>query len=124
MEALVIVAHGSRREGSQEGMEKLRQGIAARIPYPVYLAYLQFQRPTLEEVVEKLREEGIGEITVLPAFLSAGVHVLQDIPETLQAIRRRYPELRLFLASPLGYDPRLVDILLERLRGEVWEVEG
>lgn len=122
MEALVIVVHGSRQEDSGSVMERLRQDVARRVSCPVHLAYLQFQHPSLPEVIARLKQEGIYTITVVPAFLALGVHVLQDIPEILQEMHRQYPELRFFLAPPLGYDPRLADIIMDRIREEPKEV--
>ncbi|MGC8777107.1 MAG: sirohydrochlorin chelatase, partial [Candidatus Caldatribacteriaceae bacterium] len=97
--------------------------VARRWPHPVRLGYLQFQHPRLEEVLVSLWQEGIREITVVPAFLSSGTHVWEDIPGILRAMRQNYPGLRLFLTAPLGYDPRLVEVLLDRVRGERKEVQ-
>jgi len=40
----------------------------------------------------------------------------------LQTMRKRYPEMRLFLAEPLGYDERLAEILLTRASSALQEV--
>ncbi|MEN3186063.1 MAG: CbiX/SirB N-terminal domain-containing protein [Atribacterota bacterium] len=123
MEAVVIVVHGSRREGSQGVMEQICQEVASQLPYPVRLAYLQFQHPGLEEVIASLWQEGIRKVTVVPAFLSSGTHVVEDIPAILQTMLRQYPDVRFFLTEPLGYDPRLVAILLDRIQGERKEIQ-
>lgn len=118
MEALIIVAHGSRRKDAGGVMEQIRQDLASQLPYPVRLGYLQFQRPCLEEVIVSLRQEGIRKIVVVPAFLSYGAHVVEDIPAILQTMAHRYPDVELFLAEPLGYDPRLAAVLLDRIQGK------
>ncbi|MEN3203271.1 MAG: CbiX/SirB N-terminal domain-containing protein [Atribacterota bacterium] len=118
MEALIIVAHGSRREDSHEVMERIRQDVASQVPYHVRLGYLQLQHPRLEEVIASLWQEGIRKIVVVPAFLSYGAHVVEDIPAILQAMVHRYPGVEFFLAEPLGYDPRLAAVLLDRVQGK------
>ena len=122
MEALLIVAHGSRRPDTGRVMERLCEDVARKVSFPVALGYLQFQHPSVEEAIADLFQRGIRSLTVVPAFLSWGTHVTEDLPRLLQTMRKRYPEMRLFLAEPLGYDERLAEILLTRASSALQEV--
>ncbi len=120
MEALVIVVHGSRQEDSKGVMERLRQDLARRVSCPVHLAYLQFQRPSLPEVIARLQQEGIFTITVVPAFLALGgarsARHSGGSAGDAPTIPRIAP---FFLLPPLGYDPRLADIIMDRIREDL-----
>jgi len=122
MEALLIVAHGSRRPDAGGVMERVCQDVAHRVSFPVALGYLQFQRPSVEEAIAELFHRGIRSLVVVPAFLSWGTHVTEDLPRLLQMMKKQYPGMRLFLAEPLGYDERLADILLVRASRNLQEV--
>ncbi len=61
-------------------------------------------------------KEGVADIIVVPAFLFPGVHLEHDLPEALRKLRERFgPRLRLRLAPCLGADPRLAEVIAERV---------
>jgi sirohydrochlorin ferrochelatase len=83
MKALLIVAHGSRRESSNDEVRALGHSVAAH-PDSRYdrvaCAFLEIAEPSIPAGLTGLIEEGASDITVVPYFLSAGRHVIEDIP--------------------------------------------
>ncbi|MDI3481363.1 MAG: sirohydrochlorin cobaltochelatase [Tepidanaerobacteraceae bacterium] len=121
--ALLILAHGSRAEGSSETIYKIAEGLRKSGEYEdVEAAFLQFERPNIAEAVDKLVKKGITEIVAVPAFLFAGNHVLKDIPEELKKAKALFPNVRIVLAEPIGYDERLCSIISERAKGNIVEI--
>lgn len=80
------------------------------------LAYNEFCAPTLEESVEELIKKGATHITVTTTmFTPGGAHSEVEIPEILDSLRPRYPEIELRYAWP--FDLQLIaKILAEQVR--------
>ena len=60
---------------------------------------------------------------LIPVFLSAGVHVMEDIPTAIAALPTDYPAIHLRLTSYLGCQPGLTRVLNERMAAhpvEAW----
>ena len=55
---------------------------------------------------------GAEELLVLPYFLSAGRHVVKDIPEEVALGLGEQPQLRVSVAPYLGAMPGVSDLLL------------
>jgi len=85
--ALIIVAHGSRKPSSNEEVkaigEKLK-GLKEKEFTFVSTSFLEFATPSLEESILKNIDKGMSEIVILPYFLSSGNHVTRDIPEIVE----------------------------------------
>lgn len=78
---------------------------------PLALAYNEFCAPTLEEAVAELAGAGAQDITVLSSmFTPGGSHSELDIPDTLQRLRTRYPQVTLRYAWP--FDLTMVGSML------------
>ncbi len=114
--ALVVLAHGTGDAAGRGTWGRLLVRLRAALPgVEVRLAYAGVARPQLADVLPELA----GPVVVVPSFLAAGFHVRVDVPDQLAAIGRS----DVALAEPLGPDPVLVDVALERLRGAGWRDE-
>ncbi|MBX3328205.1 MAG: CbiX/SirB N-terminal domain-containing protein [Nitrospira sp.] len=80
------------------------------------MAYNEFCAPTLEEAVESLAKQGATSITVLTTmFTPGGSHSEVEIPEILEHLRPKYPDVELRYAWP--FDLQLIaKTLTEQLR--------
>ena len=108
MSALVVLAHGTDDAAGRRTWGRLLLRLRAALPgVQVRLGYAGVARPRLADVVSGLD----GPVVVVPAFLAAGYHVRVDVPGQLAAIGRD----DVVLAEPLGPDPVLVDVALDRL---------
>jgi sirohydrochlorin cobaltochelatase len=66
------------------------------------VAYNEFCRPTLDEAVADLIAAGVTSIAVVPSMLTpGGVHSEVEIPETLERLRARYPQIDLRYVWPI-----------------------
>lgn len=118
---VLLLGHGSRRQVANEGLKVLAQMAGTGLGVRVEPVYFQFSRPTLADGVARLVAEGKKEIVIVPAFLFPGMHLHKDVPEALEELQRQYGEGVRFVLTPcIGPDPRLAEIVLERVKG----VEG
>lgn len=107
MKALLIIAHGSRREAANDEIENIanqvRQIHSETNEYEkVVHAFLEFAEPDIASAVNTCFDSGIREIDVVPYFLVAGLHVIRDIPNQLAACREQYPGLVIRISEHFG----------------------
>jgi sirohydrochlorin ferrochelatase len=103
--ALIIVAHGSRKERSNEEVKALTQKVQTFAEYRytfVKTAFLEFATPSLEESILECINDGSSNIVILPYFLAYGNHVSQDIPNIVNTMRQQHPDVVFTLKEHLG----------------------
>lgn len=114
---MILLAHGSKNTEAEEELEEIaaqvKEGLGGG---EVILAFLQFNHPNLSEAIDQAVAEGMKRIVVVPFFLVAGVHVRKDIPEEIEQARLRHPVVQILLSRPLLPDPRIAEILLDRIK--------
>jgi sirohydrochlorin ferrochelatase len=113
--ALLLIAHGSRRPEANADLERVAEGLRGRHPL-VEVAYLELAAPSIDEGGARCVEQGATRVVLLPYFLSPGKHVTEDLAAARDRLSERFPAVRFTLADPLGPHPLLLDILEERTR--------
>ena len=117
MNGILILAHGSQRQATEQILDSLVQKVKERINEPLlYSAYLQFSKQNLEAGVESLIREGATKIKVIPLFLFDGIHVTEDIPNELKMIMSKHPGIEIKMSKHLGDDNRIADIITDRIK--------
>jgi sirohydrochlorin cobaltochelatase len=67
------------------------------------LAYNEFCGPTLQEAVEDLIKQGAQSITVVSTmFTPGGSHSEYEIPEEMEELRKKHPDVKLHYAWPFN----------------------
>ncbi len=118
--ALVLVAHGSRRDASNAEVRALAADLAARAGARfccVRAGFLELAEPAIPEAIAAAIAAGASEVRVLPWFLSAGRHVVEDIPEQVAEARARHPRVPIHLLGHAGALPGMADLLLAAADG-------
>jgi len=102
---LLIVAHGSRRQASNDEVRALARRLNA-INHPdigeVEVAFLELAEPSITDGLTACVNKGAKEIVVFPYFLAAGTHVAGDIPEEVTAFCEQHPQVKVTLTPHLG----------------------
>ena len=118
MKALLIVAHGSRRKESNEEVRRL----SARIKEnsgpafdAVVSAFLEISSPQVDSAVADLVDAGATSIQIFPYFLSAGTHVVKDIPKLIEEEREKYPAIHFDILPHLGALNGLSTLILTQI---------
>ena len=113
---LIIVAHGSRKNSSNEEVTALGQELKSLVGNEysaVATSFLEFASPTLEQSIISAIDGGMKEIVILPYFLAAGKHVTHDIPQIVEKFKTMYPTIEITLKQHLGSSPAMAKLLLE-----------
>ncbi|GIT99926.1 sirohydrochlorin cobaltochelatase [Sulfurovum sp. TSL6] len=112
--ALIIVAHGSRKNSSNEEVKALGEKVKSiqdKHYTLVMTSFLEFVTPSLEESILSCIDKGVSEIVILPYFLASGNHVTRDIPEVVQKIQASHPQVKITLKEHLGSASGMVKLL-------------
>lgn len=108
----VLVAHGTRKRSGVEMIGSLAQRVAATLGSPVDVAFVDVLGPTPADVLRGLTEPAV----LVPAFLSRGYHVNDDIPAHVAASGHS----DVTVAEALGPSPEIARVLADRLIESHW----
>ena len=67
----------------------------------------------LEESVRT--SEGIDQIVVFPALISLPDAMRENLLQRIKSLQNENPQIRILMTSPLGSDPRLFDMIQDRM---------
>jgi len=82
----------------------------------VELSCLEFIEPHPDQSIRNLADQGLQQVVVFPYLLGQGKHVTLEMDEILDDVRTKLPGLGLYLAGSLGPDPRMAEIVVERVQ--------
>jgi ADP-ribose pyrophosphatase YjhB (NUDIX family) len=115
-QALLIVDHGSRREGSNDLLRKVAGLMGERFGLSiVHYAHMELGEPTIHQGFDACVADGAEEVIVHPYFLSAGHHVAVGIPDLVKQAADRHPGIAYRITQPLGVHPKIGEVILERI---------
>ena len=117
MHALLIVAHGSRKQDSNQEIRDLTQRVAGHTNQfdLVECAFLELAEPDIAQGGAELIKAGATELTVLPYFLVEGRHVATDVPNDIDKLKTLYPDLKVTLLPYFGASERIVEELVNQV---------
>lgn len=81
----------------------------------VLLSCLEFIQPHPDQAVQLLVNQGLERVVVMPYLLGHGKHATLELDEVLDELRAETPQAKLYLADGLGADPRLAELVVERI---------
>ena len=119
MNALIVLAHGSRRlEANQEIVDLAHQvKTLEKNEYAIVEhAYLEIAEPTLLQCIDIVIMKGVSNITVLPYFLNSGNHVKRDIPAMIETAIQAYPDCQFHVSSFIGMYTEMPELVLKQAR--------
>ncbi len=116
MKGIIILAHGSRRTSTEETLTKVIDMLKTKMPEShIEYGFMEFSEKTIEKGLDALVAKGVKEIVAVPYFLFDGIHIHEDIPEELEKYTSAHKDLTIKLGETLGADPRLADIMADRV---------
>jgi len=127
MQALVLIAHGSRRQASnQEVLDlalRLRQPAGDRYQL-IKAGFLEIAEPSIPEAIETCIKSGATSIVVVPYFLAAGRHVAEDIPHIVKPVAEQHPEVTIRISEHIGMSDSMTRLILDSASGDSRHVIG
>lgn len=99
------------------GIEQLARALGERLPSAtVTAAYNEFCAPSLDDAVAAAVAGGAIEVAIVPSMLTpGGVHSEREIPEAIERLQARYPDVDLTYAWPFEVD-EIAQLLAEHVR--------
>jgi sirohydrochlorin ferrochelatase len=120
MNALVLIAHGSRRDASNQEVISLVNSIALAMKddYPIVQAgFLELADPLIPDAIDRCVQRGATSVVVVPYFLSAGRHVHEDIPAEVDKARAMHADVPITILPHVGGSVQMLNLI----RQLVWE---
>lgn len=114
--AFLLVAHGSRRDASNQEIFELVAQLHDRFDdryEQVDCAFLEMVKPDVVTQLEKQIAQGATSIAIFPYFLAAGTHVQKDLPLLVDQIAKQNPHCHFHLHEHLGQLPELVSLIYQ-----------
>ena len=105
---LVVSAVGSSNAGANAAVADLAARWESRLGIPVTEAFASAAQPDVPSAVQRLRSRGVERIAVAAWFLAPGL-----LPDRIAALARE-ADPGVYLAEPLGTDPRVAAAVLRR----------
>jgi sirohydrochlorin ferrochelatase len=115
--AVLLIAHGSRRPEANADLVRLA-GLLANDPEfdIIETSYLELAPPDIPSGGRRCVARGAKTVRMLPYFLSAGAHVVEDLESHRAELSAEFPQVRFELCPHLGLHPLMVEIVRQRLR--------
>lgn len=112
--ALILLAHGAREPEWLVPIRRVAQAVQVQSPQlRVECAFLEFMAPNLPDCAQTLIAEGFTNFLILPIFMAQGVHLKRDVPQMLDALRERHPEVCFAQARPAGEEESVVQAMAQ-----------
>ena len=118
---VVLVAHGSLRAGSDTALHAVVEELnaagnadrAASQSRPVVGCFLNYGEPLLEDGFANLARTGATNIRVQPYFLFGGQYTMQDLPQRLNDLDRRWQAVDSILGPVIAEHPAWTRAVVE-----------
>jgi len=116
--AILLVAHGSRLDSANRDLQWLADSLSARRPGDlVETAFLEIAEPDIPTSGARCVERGAERVLLVPFFLSPGRHASLHLAEHRDRLAERFPRVAWELKPPLGRHEALVDAIVDRIEG-------
>lgn len=117
MEALIIIAHGSKVKSSNDEIVDIISKIKASVDDKilVFHAFLELSEPSVFMAINNAIAENCQKIKIFPYFLAAGKHVQEDIPCEIKKFKKLYPQIEFILLPHIGKCNGIEDMIISNL---------
>jgi sirohydrochlorin cobaltochelatase len=103
LKGILLFGHGARRPEWAAPFHRIRTAIlAADAEVRVEFGFLESMRPSFDEGIDALVQQGATEIVVVPIFIAGGSHVHKDLPQLAANAMERHAGVSIGLAAPVG----------------------
>jgi len=115
MRGLIIIAHGSKKEISNEEFIKMVENIKIKDKSYDLIdgSFLELASPSFEESIIKMVKKGVDKIFIYPFFLNSGKHVKVDIPNIIDRFTNEYSNISFTTLEHFGKSRYIEDIILK-----------
>lgn len=115
---VIILGHGSKVKKANDSLCRLTKKVKTESRLDIVEpAFLQLSSPDLRETIRKVLKMGCKRIVIVPYFLFIGNHVARDIPKIIAEESKAHKEVKFIYAKNIGQNPKIVDVVMDSIRG-------
>ena len=121
MKHLLVAVHGSRRESSNDELRLLGAKVSASVGVAfdgVKVAFLEFASASVGAARVDFFNSGATEVVLLPYFLSAGNHVVIDIPREINKVVDQWPDKHLKVLPHFGALDEMANFIAQACKND------
>ncbi|RXJ98335.1 hypothetical protein CRU98_09855 [Arcobacter sp. CECT 8986] len=122
MNSLILIAHGSRVEDSNNEVVSLIKRLKDKNKDEnlcISYAFLELAEPSIEHSIKEQIKKGCKKIILLPYFLAQGKHVKVDIPNEINKYKDLHKNIEFVLLPHLGANDMIIDLILSNAKGKI-----
>ncbi len=121
---IVVVGHGSRDKEAIVEFQSLMRLIGESHKGVIESGYLEFERPVVQEAIDRAVARGASSLVVLPAMLTGARHVKDDIPSEIHEAQHRYPDVSIQYGKHLDLHPKILELCKIRFESALSKMGG
>jgi sirohydrochlorin ferrochelatase len=112
---ILLIGHGSSDKNARIAFEYTMNSLR---PFyrKVEFCFLELDHPNIQQGIKMIVENNPKVLILMPYFLHKGAHMKRDVINDVNKALGKYRFKDVFIASHLGVDQKLVDLLIERAR--------
>jgi len=116
MNAIILIAHGSKKASSNNEFLSMVKKIKENSKYDFTEAsFLEIASPGIKTITKELIKKGVRQISFYPFFLNSGKHVLIDIPNIIEELKKEYELVNFKLLEHFGKSNKINEIILSEI---------
>ena len=93
----------------------IRDAMEQRFPDAVVELAMRYQNPSVESAIEKLKEQGVTDVAVVPLFPHYAMSSYESAVERVKVVAKKMsPQMQLNVVPPYYDDPDYIDALVDR----------
>jgi len=122
MKALLLIAHGSRRQASNDEVISLANSLMKSMSdeYNIISAgFLELAEPLISDALDDCLNNGATEIIVVPYFLSAGRHVQTDVPKEIEQWQQNHSDCCVHSVPYIGSSTMMQELIINSINESV-----
>lgn len=113
---ILLIGHGSRNPAGNDEFLQFAERLAKKLPDETFVpCFVELADVLIPEGIDRAVERGAKKIIAVPVILLAAGHVKVEIPEILEAGRKRHPGVEIVYTRNIGVCDATVQMIKERV---------
>ncbi len=118
-ESILLIGHGSRNATGNQQIQEFTQNLQQKCPqWNIDVCYIELADYLLDAGLQDAADKS-DKVIVVPLILNAAGHVKEEIPEYIDAARKKNPDTRFVYASHIGTDELILNIMNRYLKKQM-----
>lgn len=119
MKGILIIGHGSRLAEVNETFNKTVEILKESTKANVYGGNLSLAKPSVEDTIDRMYEDGVRRIVAIPYLLSDGKHVTIGIPNVIKVMQDKYKDLEIIQETSLKLNSLVMKAVEEKIYNNI-----